>query len=258
MKQDTAVIKPVNPGHWPSCPNRTAVMVSSPADMKDIVRRAGLSGVHPQVFMNSRMYCDSNSPSTICIAGPFTGAPYAAMLMEVLIAWGVERIIVFGWCGSVCGDVGIGDMIVPTSAFSGDGTSPHYCISKGADDAVENRRILPSERLNAHILSKCRQMNLSCRNGPIWTMDAIFRETPEIISEYQDKGALAVEMEAAALFAVGAYRCVEVAAVLAVSDEVHSFSWKTGFGSNPFKETRKNAIELILAVTRELNQECAS
>lgn len=88
-------------------------------------------------------------------------------------------------------------------------------------------------------------------------MDAVFRETPEIIGHYREKGALAVEMETAALFAAAAYRRIEIAGVLAVSDEVHSFSWKTGFGSNTFKQARKNAISLILAVTGQLDSQCA-
>lgn len=226
-------------------------MVSSPADMTDIVKRAGLSGIKPYVFMNSRMYCDPQSPAKVCIAGPFIGAPYAVMLFETLVAWGVERIIAFGWCGSVCPDVVVGDLVVPTSAYPGDGTSPHYCRYPEKPGPT-----VPSDELNSLVLNQCKKMNLSCRTGPIWTTDAVFRETPEIIEYYQEKGALAVEMEASALFAAGAYRGIDVAAVLAVSDEVYSFSWKTGFGSNRFKNTRKRAIELILAITGELDQAC--
>ncbi|MGM0403086.1 MAG: hypothetical protein ACQEQN_05175, partial [Thermodesulfobacteriota bacterium] len=129
MQKDSAVIKPLNPKNWPSCVNRTAVMVSSPADLKDIVKRAGLSNTTPHAFMNSRLYCNPHSPAHVCIAGPFIGAPYAVMLLETLVAWGIERLIVFGWCGSLCEDVGVGDVIIPLSAFPGDGTSPHYCIN---------------------------------------------------------------------------------------------------------------------------------
>ncbi len=252
MDSDNAVIKPLNPKHWPPCVNRTAVMVSSPADLKDIVKRAGLSNTTPNAFLNSRMYCNPHSPANVCIAGPFTGAPYAVMLLETLVAWGIEKVIVFGWCGSVCEDVRFGDLVIPVSAFPGDGTSPHYCIS-----AEKKYNTLPSGDLTSLVLSTCRKMAFACHEGPIWTMDAIFRETPEILRHYRENGALAVEMETAALFAASAYRCIEIAAVLAVSDEVHTFSWKTGFGSNVFKQARKNAIELILAVTEQLDNQCA-
>jgi len=48
------------------------------------------------------------------VVGPFVGAPYAAMLLETLIAWDVEKIIFFGWCGAISHDVKIGDIIIPT------------------------------------------------------------------------------------------------------------------------------------------------
>lgn len=252
MEKDTAVIKPANPKHWPSCPGKTAVMVSSPADLKDIVKQAGLSGVRPHVFLNSRMYCDPKTPAKACIVGPFTGAPYAVMLLETIVAWGIERVIFFGWCGSLCRDVGIGDMIIPAYALPGEGTSPHYCRS-----SEKSEKTLPSGELNSLIIDQCHEMNLSCHIGPVWTTDAVFRETPEIIEEYQEMGALAVEMETSALFAAGAFRCIDIAAVLTVSDELHSFSWKTGFGSNRFKQARKNAIELILAITGKLEEVCS-
>ena len=251
MHSDNSVIQPQIPKQWPSCPNRTAVMVSSPADLKELVARAGLSGVHPHSFLNSRMYCASQSDGTVCIAGPFIGAPYAVMLLETMVAWGVERIIVFGWCGSVSPDAEVGDMIIPAAAFAGDGTSPHYRY-----DPDDSDKTFPSSRLNAMLMDHCRKAGLSCKEGSIWTTDAVFRETPEIIDQYRSRGALAVEMEISALFAAAAWRGVEIAAVLAVSDEVHSFSWKTGFGSNAFKNARKNAIELILAIAGKLNQEC--
>lgn len=252
MNPDNAVIQPQTPKQWPACPNRTAVMVSSPADLKELVAQAGLSGTHPpHVLLNSRMYCAPQSGATVCIAGPFIGAPYAVMLLETMVAWGVERIIVFGWCGSVSPDVGVGDMIIPADAFAGDGTSPHYRSASDDSDIT-----LPSSRLNAMLMDQCRKAGLSCKEGSIWTTDAVFRETPEIIEQYRDRGALAVEMETSALFSAAAWRGVEIAAVLAVSDEVHSFSWKTGFGSNAFKNARKNAIELILAIAGKLNQEC--
>lgn len=253
MEKDDAVIQPEQPASWPGCPTRTAVMVSSPADLRDIVHRASLTGVRSHVFMNSRMYCDPGAPEKACIAGPFIGAAYAVMLLETLVAWGIERIILFGWCGSVCQDVCVGDVIVPDSAFPGDGTSPHYCNLSGKTDQTP-----APGRLRKLIVEECRSMGIAFCEGAIWTTDGVFRETPDLIDHYREQGAVAVEMETAALFAAGAYRNVEVAAVLAVSDEVHLFSWKTGFGTNNFRNARKKAIDLILSVTRKLGGESAA
>ena len=252
MKPDDAVIKPEKPKGWPACPNRTAVLVSSPADLKDIVKRAELSHTKPNVFLNSRMHCDPESPARACIAGPFIGAPYAVMLLESLVAWGIERVLLFGWCGAISPEVGVGDIIIPSSAFPGDGTTPNYSLSPEKPEET-----FPSAQLVSQLTHQCRRLKLTCRNAPVWTTDAVFRETPEIIEYYQEKGALAVEMETAAIFAAGAYRNIEVASVLAVSDELHTFTWQTGFGSNSFKKARQNAIELILSITRHLDRQCA-
>ena len=39
--------------------------------------------------------------SSLSFIGPFIGAPYAVVLLESLIAWGVREVVFFGWCGSV-------------------------------------------------------------------------------------------------------------------------------------------------------------
>jgi purine-nucleoside phosphorylase len=56
--------------------------------------------------------------------------------------------------------------------------------------------------------------------GPSWTIDAIFRETIAEATAYRDEGILTVEMEAAALFAVGEVLGVEVAAIFTISDHL--------------------------------------
>jgi nucleoside phosphorylase len=61
--------------------------------------------------------------------------------------------------------------------------------------------------------------------GKTWTTDAIFRETRSKIQARRAEGALVVEMETAALFAVGAFRNVLVAQLLYAGDNVGGDSW---------------------------------
>lgn len=42
--------------------------------------------------------------------------------------------------------------------------------------------------------------------GTVWTTDAPYRETPDQLRKWADRGVLAVEMQAAALFAFGQAR----------------------------------------------------
>ena len=55
-------------------------------------------------------------------------------------------------------------------------------------------------------------MNVDVKQGPMWTTDAPFRETPAKIAAYQASGVRVVDMEIAALLSVAAFRDCEVAA----------------------------------------------
>jgi uridine phosphorylase len=160
------------------------------------------------------------------------------MILETLIAWGVTRIVFMGWCGAISKDVHIGDMIVPNGALVDEGTSLHY-LRKSMD-------IVPPSDL---ILQKTRQTLESARmtyhEGLVWTTDAVFRETREAVLSFQEKGLLAVEMELSALLSVGMFHDVNVSALLVVSDELSSLTWKPGFKSEQFKQARKDAAMIV-------------
>ena len=69
--------------------------------------------------------------------------------------------------------------------------------------------------------------------GTSWTIDAPYRETIAEVQHYQAAGVLAVEMEAAALFAVAAYRGVEMGALLTISDTLGDLTWDPHFAPIP-------------------------
>ena len=97
-----------------------------------------------------------------------------------------------------------------------------------------------------------RRFNLDFHEGKVWTTDAIYRETRQKIEQFQKKGALAVEMELSALFSAGRYRGVDVAAVLVVSDEVSTFTWRPGFRDKRFIKSRKAVAEVISDICKSL------
>jgi len=69
----------------------------------------------------------------ISVIGTPLGAPQAALLLERLIAMGATRILAFGCCGSLQPDVEVGTLVVPTTALSEEGTSPHYPLPRGKE-----------------------------------------------------------------------------------------------------------------------------
>jgi len=66
--------------------------------------------------------------------------------------------------------------------------------------------------------------------------------------QYQKAGALAVEMEMAAMFTAAVFRRVRLAAVLAVSDDLSSLAWVHGFRKPAFRKAREGMIEAIITV----------
>jgi nucleoside phosphorylase len=86
------------------------------------------------------------------------------------------------------------------------------------------------------------------RKGTVWTTDAPYRETPDKVKAYKDKGVLAVEMEMSALMTVAVFRSVRLTGLLVVSDELFHLKWHTGFNDPKFKDTSRRAAELLLGV----------
>jgi purine-nucleoside phosphorylase len=89
--------------------------------------------------------------------------------------------------------------------------------------------------------------------GPIWTTDALYRETPHKIRRWQEAGVHAVDMEMAALFAVAQYRGCEVGALLLVSDECYHAAWQPGFGSARLRQACEEAVTVAVATATQLS-----
>ncbi len=181
----------------------------------------------------------------ISLAGPFVGAPYAVMLLETLIAWGTRKILFVGWCGSVSETVKIGDIILPTSALIDEGTSRHY-QDKNTQVAY------PSDTLLSVLKAGMDQKQIPFHRGPIWTTDAVYRETRHKVSQFQSQGAIAVEMEISALCTVAEFRGIEIAALVIVGDELTSARWRPGFKSDAFKQAREMACGVIIESCQKL------
>ena len=225
---------------------RAAILVSNGDDLRSIVRLSGLAEAAGLGLLLSRIYQNKSLPSTFTAVGPFIGAPYSVMLLEMLIARGAREIVVFGWCGSLSSDVRIGDIVVPKGAFADEGTSKHY--HREGDCPV-----MASPQLRGRIEAVFSDQGQCCHEGNIWTTDAIYRETPERVGFYQRRQALAVEMEMSALFSVGRFRGVDVAGVLVVSDELSSLQWRPGFTDRRFRNSRDNVSRGICSLSRDLN-----
>lgn len=182
--------------------------------------------------------------SDVVLAGPILGAPQAAMVIEILSRRGVEDFLSLGWCGSLQPSLTWGDVVLPLSAVSEEGTSAHYSSAEHSFKAdLDLCRIL-SETMTEH--------GVGFTDGGIWTTDAPFRETREKVEKHSGDGLLAVEMETSAIMAVAAFRKVKWAGLLVVSDELWGEKWRPGFNSPELKSGLETAAKVIITVLKSL------
>jgi DeoD family purine-nucleoside phosphorylase len=138
-------------------------------------------------------------PLTIQATG--MGGPSAAIVLHELIALGARRAIRVGTCGALAPGLALGELVVASGALCADGTSRALGAGErvAADPTIT--RALMCEAPSAH-------------EGVVVSVDLFYEDG----DPGEGRDALAVEMEAAALFAVGARAGVPVGCVLAVSD----------------------------------------
>src|SRR5262249_1901700 len=140
------------------------------------------------------------------------GCPSAAIVIEELVQLGVERIVRVGTCGGLQADMKLGDLIIALTAVPADATArqlvgePH-CPT--ADWGLVHGAVHAGKELGKPV-----------RVGPIVSSDLFYNPDDGQYGRWSARGVLAVEMEAAVLFTLGALRRIATGCLLTVSDVV--------------------------------------
>jgi DeoD family purine-nucleoside phosphorylase len=130
------------------------------------------------------------------------GGPSAAIVLEELIALGARRAIRVGTCGALDRALALGDLLIAREAICADGTSR----ALGADERVAG---------DAQLSEALSRLAPDARAGTVVSVDLFYERDGARSAEHD---ALAVEMEAATLFAIGAQSEIPVACLLTVTD----------------------------------------
>jgi len=183
---------------------------------------------------------------TICSTG--IGCPSAAIAAEELSAVGVESLIRVGTTGALQRGIEIGDMIVPTGAAKDEGTSKRYEAT--TVPAVPEYDVLSS------LVDVSRERDEPVHVGPIATDDAFYAETDQYVTEWEEAGLLAVEMEAAALFSLARRKEMRAGAICTVDGNLVEGTQKGETEAEELPEKAKDnvdrAITIALEATRRL------
>lgn len=173
------------------------------------------------------------------IVGCAVGASFAVLVAEELFASGCRLLISMTSAGQVLTRGNPPYFVLIERALRDEGTSYHYLPASdyAAIDAALQRRLQ----------SAFEGLPEPVHTGASWTTDAPFRETEEAIAAARKAGILAVEMEAAALYAFAGARGHPVICFAHVTNQMATV--EGDFEKGAFNGTR-DALEVVTATAR--------
>ena len=215
--------------------NEIVIMPAIKLMMQKLVKRLQNKRVH------GRVYNGSLNGVNVSIIRSMIGCPHTAMTLECLRRTKAKIILRVDVCGGLKRDdfeTEVGNVIVPNSAFCGDGTSPSYIanypelndnlhsiqnpFSRFKEIQAGNQSIFvskPNLGLKDTIFSEGRKIiEDQLKETSIWTTDAMFCETEAFIQALKSTNIGAIDMESSITFLLGQLFNLKTASILSVSD----------------------------------------
>ncbi len=178
-----------------------------------------------------------NTP--VILAAAQVGAPISTILLETLIAIGCDTFISVGSSGGLTSQHPPSTVVVPTTTIRDEGTSYHYLPA--------NTEASPDTAIQNLLWASLNDEGFTTTRGAVWTTDGLFRETRARVDQRISQGALAVDMEAAALAAAATFRGVQLGQIVYVADTLIEGSWDPEALVNPDTDFR---YRLLLSTLR--------
>ncbi len=135
---------------------------------------------------------DINGRKVIFYLSEMGSSLAAEDIIEVNWKTGATKFIMFGASGSLASDITTGKYVIPTEAYRDEGMSYHYAK---ASDFIKIKN-------SKWLISLFEKEGLPYVAGKVWTTDAFYRETKNIVAKRKEAGCIAVEMELAGVQAV--------------------------------------------------------
>jgi len=142
---------------------------------------------------HTRMYIFQHGEIEFGIIGYAVGSSFSVLVAEELFASGCQLLISMSSAGQIVKKRKPPYFILIEKALRDEGTSYHYLPPSDYSTLNQDLR----DMLSATFI----HFSLPIDQGICWTTDAPFRETASSIEHFRSLGILAVEMEAAALYA---------------------------------------------------------
>jgi uridine phosphorylase len=178
---------------------------------------------------------------TVGIVGCAVGAPFAVLIAEQLFASGCRLLLSVTSAGQIVPSGRPPYFVIIDRALRDEGTSYHYepPSEYGEADAV----------LVATAVEALKGTEQRVMVGSSWTTDAPFRETADAIAAARSKGVLAVEMEAAALYAFARTAGVQVLCLAHVTNTMGQTGQDFEKGESDGAADALAVLEVIVGMT---------
>lgn len=189
---------------------------------------------------HTQLYTFNHDGIAFGIIGCAVGSSFAVLVAEELFASGCQLLISVTSSGQILPSKTPPFFVLIEKALRDEGTSYHYLPA--SDYSHMDQHLL-------HMLDGAfASIDVPVCCGDTWTTDAPFRETPRAIEHAMSRGVLAVEMEAAALYAFSRARHKPVICFAHVTNQMGNIDgdFEKGIGNGS-----QDALEVI-SVTAKL------
>lgn len=193
------------------------------------------------------VYAGSYRGVPVTVASHGVGAAGAAVCFEELARGGVTRIIRSGTAGGMQPNVVDGAIVVATGAVREDGVSHQLVPTQFPAIAT------PS--LTLALQAAAAETGLDVHSGIVVTGDMFYPSeviTGVDLPMWQRAGAVAVEMEASALFVIAALHGIETGAVFAIDGNPLAANDESMDGYDPYREIVTRAVDGALTTALDV------
>ena len=156
-------------------------------------------------------YTGSYSGVPVSVQTTGMGTPSLSIVVEELLRLGAKRLIRVGTCGGIAGGLRTGDLVIATAACPVDGATATYLHGEPYAPAADFA-------LTRALVDAAGAAGVEARTGLVASVDVFYNTDDDYAKRWRERGVLAFEMEASALFFLAARAGVPAACALTVSD----------------------------------------
>lgn len=181
----------------PQVPAPAICVLDPDGDLVRHLKRSGQATLHEgwACYHTDLFTFPLEGVSEVGVIGCAVGAPFAVLVAEQLFASGCQLLLSVTSAGQITPIGPTPYFVLIDRALRDEGASSHYLPPAPFVDA-------PDPGLLAGIEAALAELEaVTTHRGSTWTTDAPYRETEAAIDSAKARGVLAVEMEAAALYA---------------------------------------------------------